>query len=52
VVAFSLLYMAVMTHLPYIVAVIPLLVALSAIACTAIVAQVRPALSRGVGGSS
>jgi hypothetical protein len=52
VVAFSLLYMAVMTHLPYIVAVIPLLVALSAIACTAIGAQVRTALSRGGGGSS
>jgi len=34
VVAFSLVYMAVMAHLPYIVAVIPLLVALSAIACT------------------
>ena len=33
VVAFSLLYMAVMAHLPYIVPVVPLLVAFSAITC-------------------
>jgi hypothetical protein len=51
VVAFSLLYMAVMAQVPYIVAVMPLLVALSAIACTEIGAQVRTGLRRGVGGS-
>lgn len=39
VIAFSLLYMAVMAHLPYIVPVMPLLVVLSAIACIQIAQQ-------------
>jgi hypothetical protein len=51
VVAFSLVYMAAMAHVLYIVAVIPLLVALSAIACTEIGAQARPVLRWRVGGS-
>jgi hypothetical protein len=41
VVASSLLYMLVMAHLPYAVAVVPLLVALTAIACIEIGSHVR-----------
>ena len=41
VAVFSLVYMAVMAQMLYIVAVVPLLVALSAIACTEIWARAR-----------
>jgi hypothetical protein len=48
VVAFSLVYMAMMAHMTYIVAIIPLLVALTAIAVSDIGAQVRRSLSRAM----
>jgi 4-amino-4-deoxy-L-arabinose transferase-like glycosyltransferase len=50
VVAFSLIYMAVMAHLPYIVPVMPLLVALSAIAAAELGARVRASETGGVAG--
>jgi hypothetical protein len=44
--AFCLLYMAVMAHMTYVAAIVPLLVALSAMACTDVGNQVRLALTR------
>lgn len=49
--AFCLLYMAVMAHMTYVAAVMPLLVALSAIACTDVGNQVRLKLTRLLVGS-
>ena len=44
--AFCLLYMAVMAHMTYVAAIVPLLVALSAMACTDVGNQVRRGLTR------
>ncbi|MBA2459282.1 MAG: hypothetical protein H0V43_10060, partial [Gemmatimonadales bacterium] len=49
VVGFTLAYMAVMAHLPYIVPMAPLLVALSATACLDIVRRVRRSQSPAEG---